>query len=91
MRKIWYPAVLEIGSESYWIFFPDFDGCIAAGDTAAEAAQNAMEVLAMFTEDWRGALPEPSALDAPLDPEAEPAALLLIPLEIAEEQAPVAA
>lgn len=86
MAQLWYRAVMERGSEAYWVFFPDFDGCTAAGDTAAEAARNATEVLAMFVEDWQGELPDPSPLDAPIDPEAEPIAMLLLPLEVAEER-----
>ena len=81
MAKRFYPAVLEAASDGYSVFFPDFDGCTSGGDDATQAALNAAEALALFLEDWTGPLPEPSPLDAPLDPEAEPAYLVLVPYE----------
>lgn len=85
-----YPAILESASDGYCVFFPDFDGCTSGGDDATEAALNAREALALFLEDWTGPLPDPSALDVALDPEAEPAYRVLIPYDV-QAQAYVAA
>ena len=80
MSPSFYPAILEAASDGYDVFFPDFDGCTSGGDTANEAALNAAEALALHLQGWTGPLPEPSRLDGPLDPEAEPALRVLIPM-----------
>lgn len=86
MSKQYYRAVLEAASDGYCVFFPDFDGCTSWGETATQAALNAADALSLFLEYWKGPLPEPSAVDAPIDPEAEPAILVLVPYEPAEER-----
>ncbi len=51
MARIAYWAVLEIGDDGgFGVFFPDLDGCITAGDSAAEAADNAREALSLHLE-----------------------------------------
>lgn len=66
----YYPAVLERAvSGGYGVVFPDFPGCVSAGDTIQAALTNAGEALAFhiegMTEDG-DIVPEPSELDAPL-------------------------
>ena len=85
-----YRAVLEAASDGYCVFFPDFDGCTSWGATANEAALNAADALSLWFEDWSGPLPPPSSLDDPIDPEAVPAVLVLVPYEHTE-RVPVAA
>lgn len=47
MAKLFYPAILEKEPDSaYGVSFPDFPGCVSAGDTAEEALVNAHEALA---------------------------------------------
>jgi predicted RNase H-like HicB family nuclease len=51
MDRTAYWAVLEIGNDGgFGIFFPDLDGCITAGASAAEAAHNAREALSLHLE-----------------------------------------
>lgn len=52
---------------SYGVDFPDFPGCVSAGDTLAEALDGAREALTLYVEDMIAegeALPAPSDLDA---------------------------
>ena len=54
---------------SYGVVFPDLPGCVSAGMTLQEAANNAAEALALHIESMiedGETLPAPSALDAPL-------------------------
>lgn len=84
MAQRWYPAVLEKTADGFNLFFPDFEGCVSGGDTADEAVRNGAEALALHVEDWAEQgwnLPQPSGLDGPLPPEAEPVARVLVPLE----------
>ncbi len=56
----------EPGS-AYGVSFPDFPGCISAGDTLDEARAMAAEALALHLEgltDDGQALPEPSSFEA---------------------------
>ena len=51
MARMTYWAVLERGEDGgFGVFFPDLDGCITLGDTAAEAAENAREALSLHLE-----------------------------------------
>ena len=46
MLKI-YPAIFHGEDGSYWVSFPDLDGCYSDGETLEEALENAQEALAM--------------------------------------------
>ncbi len=48
---------------AFGIHFPDLPGCVAAGDTEAEALANAAIALRLWTEDV-AELPAASSLDA---------------------------
>lgn len=67
----------------YGVDFPDFPGCISAGDTLEEALEGAREALALYVEDMiaeREALPVPSDLDAVMaDPHNRGAVAALVP------------
>lgn len=52
---------------SYGVMFPDFPGCISAGDTPEEAFDNAREALALHVEGMRQdgeVIPAPRFLEA---------------------------
>lgn len=66
MPSTYYPAIIDRSRSGYGVTFPDFPGCIAAGATVAEAAQNAEAALALHVEGMvkdKDALPAPSDLD----------------------------
>lgn len=46
MLKI-YPAVFH-KEESYWVEFPDLDGCVTDGDSLEEAMENAQESMGLY-------------------------------------------
>lgn len=50
MIKVTYQAALCGAEGNYGVVFPDFDGCVSAGDTQAHAAEMAHEALQMHVE-----------------------------------------
>ncbi len=87
MSVMFYPAIIESGDEpGYSVFFPDLDGCVSAGDTLQEAAQNA-EVALNFH--LRGMLEDQLAIPSPReldeiehDPAVREAARMLVRAEV---------
>ena len=75
----------------FGVDFPDFPGCIAAGDTLEEARANAEAGLALHVEymiEKGEAIPEPSALDAVMaKPEHRDGVATLIPLRLGKGRA----
>lgn len=63
MKRRYFPAQIEGKEGSYSVWFPDFPGCVSAGDTIAETIENAHEALAFHVagmiEDGEQ-IPEPS-------------------------------
>ncbi|MCX7171739.1 MAG: type II toxin-antitoxin system HicB family antitoxin [Proteobacteria bacterium] len=56
-----YMVVIEKGSSSYGAFVPDLPGCIAVGETEAEALALIEEAIQFHLEDMRaGGLQIPS-------------------------------
>ena len=47
MLKI-YPAIIHNEDGSYWIEFPDLEGCTTMGDTLEETMTNAQEALGLY-------------------------------------------
>ncbi|MDO5016567.1 MAG: type II toxin-antitoxin system HicB family antitoxin [Eubacteriales bacterium] len=45
-----YPAVFKYEDDSFWVSFPDLDGCFSYGETAEQALLNAQEALALYLE-----------------------------------------
>lgn len=80
----------EPGS-SFGVDFPDFPGCITAGETLGEAVRKAHEVLAFHVEGMQEdgePLPEPSALeDVMADPESEGAMPAVVTLAVTRGKA----
>ncbi len=57
-----YMVVVEKGASSYGAFVPDLPGCIAAGETEAEALLLIEEAIQFHLEDLKiGGLPIPQA------------------------------
>jgi predicted RNase H-like HicB family nuclease len=51
MSRVYFPAIVESGSEpGYSVFFPDLPGLASGGDTVQEAALNAEEGLRAHIE-----------------------------------------
>lgn len=67
MSTAFYPAIIERGPDGFGVYFPDLPGCVSAGVTATEAAQNAEEALhghlAVMAEHG-DPIPDPSEIDA---------------------------
>ncbi|MFH5927185.1 type II toxin-antitoxin system HicB family antitoxin [Roseomonas xinghualingensis] len=86
MATRYYPAILEQSSDGFGVFFPDFDGCVAHGATAEDAAREAEEALALhirgMIEDG-DAIPDPTPLErVERDPEVEEFARILVRAEL---------
>lgn len=43
-----YPAIVHAEGGSYWVMFPDLEGCFSDGDTLADAVANAEEALGLY-------------------------------------------
>ncbi len=59
-----YMVVIEKGPISYGAFVPDLPGCIAAGDTEAEARELIQEAIQLHLDDLRASgqpIPEPAS------------------------------
>ncbi len=62
----YFPAIIDRSADGFGVSFPDFPGCIAAGDTIQAAAINAEAALALHLEGMIGdkdPIPAPSSLD----------------------------
>lgn len=46
MLKV-YPAVFH-EDDTYWVEFPDLEGCVSDGDTLEEAMENAQEAMGLY-------------------------------------------
>jgi predicted RNase H-like HicB family nuclease len=42
-----YPAIFH-KEESYWVEFPDLEGCVSDGETLEEAMENAQEAMGLY-------------------------------------------
>ena len=48
MRKLIYPGIFYKENDSYWVEFPDLEGCQSFGDTLEEIYENAKEALSAY-------------------------------------------
>jgi len=48
MKKLIYPGIFYKENGSYWVEFPDLEGCQSFGDTLDEIYGNAQEALAAY-------------------------------------------
>ena len=85
MRKLYYPALVDKDADSdFGVSFPDFPGCVSAGESVEEAVLGAQEALAghvaLMLADG-DAMPAPSALkEIAAQKEASTVAVTLIPV-----------
>lgn len=85
MKKIYYPALIDKDAESdFGVSFPDFPGCVSAGETLEESLIGAQEALsghiALMIADG-DELPKPTSLEE-VAAEKEPStvAITLVPV-----------
>lgn len=50
MSKISYPAIFHEEDNSYWVEFPDLEGCFSSGETIEEAFENAKEAIGLYLD-----------------------------------------
>ena len=50
MSKISYPAIFYEEDNSYWVEFPDLEGCFSSGETIEEAFENAKEAVGLYLD-----------------------------------------
>ncbi|CAK0748247.1 antitoxin HicB [uncultured Gammaproteobacteria bacterium] len=87
MTETFYPAIIDKDADSdYGVTFPDFPGCVSAGDTIEEAVTMARDALGLHIqgeiEDGRE-IPVPRPFDAiALDPDLRVVCIVLIPASI---------
>lgn len=86
MATRFYPAIVERGETTFGVFFPDFPGCIGAGDSIQAAAESAASGLAFHVrgmiEDG-DPIPDPTPFDRiEQDPEIDEAARIMVPLDL---------
>jgi predicted RNase H-like HicB family nuclease len=85
MKKLYYPALVDKDEDSdFGVSFPDFPGCVSAGESVEEAVHGAHEALAghvaLMLADG-DAMPAPSALEEiAAQKEASTVAVTLIPV-----------
>jgi len=50
MSTIYYPAVFHKENNSYWVEFPDLEGCFSSGETIEDALSNAKQALGFYLD-----------------------------------------
>ncbi|MBP3870083.1 MAG: type II toxin-antitoxin system HicB family antitoxin [Faecalicoccus sp.] len=50
MSKVSYPAVFHFENNSYWVEFPDLEGCFSYGDTIESAFNSSKEALGLYLD-----------------------------------------
>ncbi len=50
MSLVSYPAIFHQEEGSYWVEFPDLEGCFSKGDNLEEAFNNAKEALGLYLD-----------------------------------------
>ena len=85
MKKLYYSALIDKDADSdFGVSFPDFPGCVSAGESVEEAVLGAQEAVAghvaLMLADG-DAMPAPSALkEVAAQKEASTVAVTLIPV-----------
>jgi predicted RNase H-like HicB family nuclease len=85
VKKIYYPALVDKDAESdFGVSFPDFPGCVSAGETLEESLIGAQEALsghiALMIADG-DALPKPTSLEeVAAEKERSTVAITLVPV-----------
>lgn len=67
MSIVSYPAVFHKENSSYWIEFPDLDGCFSSGESIEDAYTNAQEALGLYLDKeddtYNRVINKPSTMD----------------------------
>ena len=50
MLNVKYPAIFHLEDKSYWVEFPDLEGCFSSGDSMEEAYENAKDALGVYLD-----------------------------------------
>lgn len=50
MSKILYPAIFREDDNSYFVEFPDLEGCLSSGNTIESAYENAKKALGFYLD-----------------------------------------
>jgi predicted RNase H-like HicB family nuclease len=85
VRKVYYPALVDKDADSdFGVSFPDFPGCVSAGETLEDALMGALEALsgqvALMVADG-DVLPRPTSLEkVAAEKEASTVAITLVPV-----------
>lgn len=88
-----YPAIVRKAADSdYGVDFPDFPGCVTAASTPEEAADRAVEALALHLDDMREGDPSVPAPTPGADvvaslEEGETAYLIFVPAPVIKDKA----
>lgn len=75
MSRIAYPALFHEENGSYWVEFPDLQGCLTDGDTIEEAYEHAKEALGFYLDVDDNSYNKPSAIKKVVD--ANPGSLVM--------------
>ena len=75
MSRIAYPALFHEENGSYWVEFPDLQGCLTDGDTIEEAYEHAKEALGFYLDGDDNSYNKPSAIKKVVD--ANPGSLVM--------------
>ena len=67
MSRIAYPALFHEENGSYWVEFPDLQGCLTDGDTIEEAYEHAKEALGFYLDGDDNSYNKPSAIKKVVD------------------------
>lgn len=85
VATVFYPAIIERSADGFGVFFPDLPGCVSAGKSEQEAAENAEEALAghlIVAAEYGDELAPPSPFDSiNRDPEVDEVARILVRAE----------
>ena|SRR5206468_8048865 len=68
MKRRYFPAQIEGEEGSFSVWFPDFPGCVSAGDTIEETIESAHEALAFHIA---GMIEDGEQIPAPSQPQLE--------------------
>lgn len=75
MSRIAYPALFHEENGSYWVEFPDLQGCLTDGDTIEEAYEHAKEALGFYLDVDDNSYNKPCAIKKVVD--ANPGSLVM--------------
>ena len=86
MKQVIYPGVVEKDDDSdYGIWFPDFPGCVSAGDTVEAAVKGGREALQLHIQGMiedKEDIPSATQIEKVNHAHSRVAAVVLVPVSI---------